>query len=222
MTKYFGKLFSKTLLFFVIGGLTLANWRWPLYLWLGDTAIYRFIWLGLFFILLDMAIEIILGFLREFRLMAEMVSFSKDLHKISNSFYVLTKVTLSNDLKADFVVVGSSGVWIINVKDDSGRVDFNGDDLVQEGVVLKRLLTQVLEKSYYLADILNKKLGRSVKVAPVLVFSSPRADLAVAPKMVRGVYISSRQNIVSLVENTDFQLIDKNTIEEIHKLLKKK
>ncbi|MDO8496666.1 MAG: nuclease-related domain-containing protein [bacterium] len=222
MTKYFGKLFSGSLLLFTIFVLALANWRWPLYLWLGDTAIYRFIWLGLFFIFLDIVIEIILGLFREFKLIAETISFSKDLHKISDSFYILTKVTLSNDLKADFVVVGSSGVWIINVKDDSGKVDFNGDDLVQEGVILKRLLTQVLEKSYYLADILNKKLGHSVKVAPVLVFSSPRADLATAPKMVRGVYISSRQNVVSLIENTDFELIDKNTIEEINKLLKKK
>ncbi len=222
MTKYFGKLFSKVLLLFIIGGLALANWRWPLYLWLGDTTVYRFIWLGLFFIFLDVIIEIILGLFREFRLIVETVSFSKDLHKISDSFYISSKVTLSNDLKADFVVVGSSGVWIINVKDDSGKVDFNGDDLVQEGVILKRLLTQVLEKSYYLADILNKKIGHSVKVAPVLVFSSLGADLVTAPKMVRGVYISSRQNIVSLIENTDFELIDKNTIEEIHRLLRKK
>lgn len=222
MTKYFGQLFSKALLLFIICGLALANWRWPLYLWLGDKPIYRFFWLGLFFIFLDMVIEVLLSLFKEFQLMTETVSFSKDLHKISDGFYILTNVALSNDLKADFVVVGSSGIWIINVKNDSGKVDFNGDDLVQEGVILKRLLTQVLEKSYYLADILNKKLGRSVKVAPVLVFSSPRADLATAPKMVRGVFISSRQNIVSLIENTDFELIDKNTIEEIHKLLKKK
>lgn len=222
MTKYFGQLFSKAFLLFVIGGLALANWRWPLYLWLGDTATYRFIWLGLFFIFLDMIIEIIFSLFKEFPLIAETINFSKDLHRISDSFYILTNVALPNDLKTDFVVVGSSGVWMVNVKDGDGSVDFNGDDLVQNGVVLKGLLAQVLEKSYSLADILNKKPDRSVKVAPVIVFSSPRADLATAPKMVRGVYISSRQNIVSLIENTDFQLIDKNTIEEIPKLLKKK
>lgn len=222
MTKYFGKLFSKTLLLFMIGGLALANWQWPLYLWLGDTQIYRFIWVGLFFLFLDIVIETVLGLLKESRLMTEAVGFSKNLHKISSSFYLSTEVSLSHDLKADFVVVGSSGVWMVSVRDGDGPVDFNGDDLVQEGVVLKRLLTQVLEKSYFLADILNKKLGRNIKVAPILAFSSPRADLTKVPKIVHGVYISSRKNTVSLIENTDFQLIDKNTIEEIHKLLKKK
>lgn len=222
MTRYFGQLFSKTFLVFVISGLALANWRWPLYLWLGDTAIYRFFWLGMFFIFLDIIAEIIVGSFKEFQLMAETINFSKDLHGISDSFHILTNVALYNDLKTDFVVVGSSGVWMVNVKDGDGSVDFNGDDLVQDEVVLKGLLTQVLEKSYSLADILNKKLDRSVKVAPIIVFSSPRADLVTAPKMVRGVYISSRQNVVSLIENTDFQLIDKNTIEEIYKLLKKK
>lgn len=222
MTKYFGTLFSKAVLLFMIGGFVIINWKWPLYLWLGDTTVYRFIWLGLFFVSLDIFIETIFGLFRESRLMAEGIGFSKNIHKVSSSFYLLTKVSLSNDLRADFVVIGSSGAWMVNVKDSDGPVDFNGDDLVQDGVVLKGLLTQVLEKSYSLADTLNKKLGRSVKVAPVIVFSSPRTDLATAPKMVRGVYISSRQNVVSLIENTDFQLIDKNTIEEIHKLLKKK
>lgn len=222
MTKYLGRLLSKALLVFVIIVLALVNWKWPFYLWLGDTALYRFFWLALFFVFLDLVIEIVLGLFREFRLITETVGFSKDLHKISSSFYILTNVALSNDLKADFVVVGSSGVWMINVKDGSGKVDFNGDDLVQEGVILRRLLTQVLEKSYYLADTINKKLGRNIKVAPVLVFSSLGIDLATAPKTIHGVYISSRQNIVSLIENTDFELIDKNTIEEINKLLKKK
>ena len=168
-----------------------------------------------------MVLEIIIGLFKEFQLMAETASFSRNLRKISNSFYVLTRVSLSNDLKADFVVVGSSGVWIINVKDDSGKVDFNGDDLVQDGVILKGLLTQVLEKSYSLADTL-KKSEHDIKVAPVIAFSSPEVDVTSLPKIVHGVYISSRQNIVSVIENTDFQLIDKNTIEEIPKLLKKK
>lgn len=222
MTKYFRNLFSKAALLLIVGGSAFVNWRWPLYLWLGDTVVYRFIWLGLFFVFLDLFIEIILGLFREYRLTVEAVGFSKNIHKVSSSFYLLTKVPLFHDLKADFVVVGSSGVWIINVKDGDGSVDFNGDDLVQNGVILKGLLTQILEKSYYLADILNKKLGHNVKVAPILAFSSPRADLTKVPNIVHGVYISSRKNTVSLIENTDFQLIDKNTIEEIHKLLKKK
>lgn len=222
MTRYFEKLFSKGIPLLLIGGLALVNWRWPFYTWLGDTIVYRFIWLGLFFIFLDIAIEITLGLLKESRLIAEAAGFSKDLHKISSSFYIMTQVTLSNDLRADFVVAGSSGVWVIDVKDNDGKIDFNGDDLVQDGIIMKGSLTQILEESYFLADILNKKLGRSVRVAPVLVFSSPRADVTIVPKIVHGVYVSSRRDIVSLIENTDFQLIDQNTIDEVHEVLKER
>jgi len=220
MFKYTQKLFSNFIISLVLIGVALANWQWPLYGWFGDTAVYRFIWLGIFFVILDIFIEVILYSAKEIRLITETMGFSKDVHKLSDGFHVATKVSLSNNLKADLVVVGSSGVWLIDVKDNDGKIEFNGDDLVQDGLVLKGFATKVLEKSYSLADFLKKKLNRDFRVAPVIAFSSPRANLDLVPKMVKGVYVSSRQNTVSLVENTDFQIIDKNTIEEIYGLIK--
>lgn len=223
MFKYVKKLFYEILGLLIIISIALANWRWPLYDWLDDKVMYRFIWLGIFFILLDIFIEIIISSLKELNLIVESVNFSKDIHKLSKEFYLISKVSLPNSLLADYIAIGSSGIWLIEVKDNGGKIEFNGDDIIQGGTVLKGLTTKVLEKSYTLADFVKKNIKNGdVKVAPVIAFTSSKVNLDSVPKMIKGVYIISRQNTVSLIENTDFQLIDKNMAEEVFKILKNK
>ena len=146
---------------------------------------------------------------------------SRDIRKFSESFRLISKVSLPNNLKADYVVIGSSGIWLLVVKDDKGKITFNGDELDQDTVVLRGLLTRSLEEAYALSGFIKQKLSREFMVTPVIVFSSSQIDLGSVPKVVRGVYLSSRKDIVSIIENTDVQLIDKNTAEEIYKLLQK-
>lgn len=220
MSKFATKLSVNVFLFIILVVAAFINWWQPVYVWFGDTALYRFIWLGIFFVILDIAIEVILGAMEQMRLMAEMIGFGMDLKKISKSFYVIPKAILPNGVRADYIIIGSSGVWLIMVKDDKGKIEFNGDDLTQNGIILKGLLTETLEKSYSLAGLLREKLGREIAVTPVVSFSSHKIDLGSTPKIVRGVYLTLRKDSVALIENTDIQLIDKNTIDSIHKLIK--
>lgn len=221
MFGYLKKLFSNFLVILILIGAAVANWQWPLYVWLDNLTVYRFIWLGIFFVLLDIFIEIIIHSAREVRLITESISFSKNLHKLSDGFHLITKISLPNGLRADFIAVGSSGVWLVDLRSDDGKVEFNGDDLVQNGAVLHGYVVKVLEKSYALSQFLKSNLHRDIKVAPVIAFSSSQAILDSVPKIVKGVYITARTDAVSLVENTDFQITDKNTIEEVFKILKK-
>src|SRR3989344_3705780 len=112
------KLFSYLFLFILVAVAAFVNWWQPIYLWLGDTMIYRFIWLGIFFVLLDIFIELILGLLGEVRLMAEMMIFSREIRKLSDGFLLASKVSLDNKLKAEYVAIGSSGVWLVDVQDN--------------------------------------------------------------------------------------------------------
>lgn len=220
MFQYIQKLFTYSIYLLLVLAVAFANWQWPLYLRFGDTPTFRFIWLGIFFVLADALIELISSSFRQVRLMGEAMGFARDIKKISNSFHVVPGVALLNNLKADYVIVGSSGVWLVTVKDDKGKVEFNGEYLVQDGVVLKELMTKALESSYSLAGVLKKKLGRDITVTPVIAFSSPYANLDGESKNFRGIYVVSRKSVVQLIENTDVQLIDQNTIEEIYKILK--
>lgn len=221
MSKYTKNLIGNLFGMIILISVALVNWLAPLYKWFGDTPVIRFVWLGLFFIILDIFLELIFKSLKDLRLMAETMGFGKDIRKISAGSYVVSKFVLPNHAKTDYIAVGSSGVWLVTVKDDGGKIMFNGDELLQDGVVLGGLITQSLEKAYSLTGFLKEKLGRDIKVAPVIAFSSLQADLSEMPKSVRGVFISSRKDIVSLVENTDFQLVDSKTIEEIYNLIKK-
>ncbi len=221
MAGYFKKLFWYFIGMAAVVGAALANWLWPFYDLTGYTTLTRFIWLGIFFIILDVLIEIILSTGHAIQLMTDNLNFSIDIHKLSEGFQLASKVSLSNNVKADYIAIGSSGVWLVNIKDSGGMISFNGEELVQNEKVLKGLITGSLEKSYSLAQFLKKNLSRDFIVTPVIAFSSLKADLNSVPKTVRGVRISSRPDIVSLIENTDVQLIDQKTSEEIYKLLKK-
>ena len=221
MSKYTGKIFNYIFLLIFLLGITIANWFWPLTLWLGDTPVYRFIWLGIFFVLIDIAFEVIQRSMGQLQLIGDMMGFGRDLKKLEKGFQVLSKTKLPNSAVADYVVVGPSGVWLITVKDKSGKVSFNGDELVQDSAILKGIITQSLQKSYTLSELLKSKLSRDFKVAAVIVFMSPKINLGDMPNMIRGVYITSRQKTNTLIENTDVQILDAGIIEEIVKTLKK-
>lgn len=221
MPKFAQKISLQLFYFIFIILVAFINWWQPVYMWLGDTPVYRFIWLGIFFILLDLFIDNIMQTIRDMRLMGEMLSLGRDIKKISGDFRVSTKLVLPNNVKADYVVVGSSGVWLIDVRGDEGKVSFNGDNIVQGDLVLGGLLTKSLEKAYSLSAFLKENLKKDFTVTPVVAFSSSKIHFESMPKNVRGVYVVSGKDTVPLVENTDVQLIDKNTIEEVHKLLGK-
>ena len=220
MPQYTRKFFGHILTLFVLFVLAIANWFFPLTFWLGDTPIYRFVWLGIFFIFLDIAFEIIQLSKKQVQLMGDMMSFGRNIKKLEKGFQVLSKPKLPNNAVADYVIAGPSGVWLITAKDKEGKVVFNGDDLVQNNVILRGIITQSLEKSYILSELLKSKLNRDFKIAAVITFISPKVDLADTPNMIRGVYITSRQKINDLIENTDVQILDTGTIEEIIKVLK--
>lgn len=220
MFQYIQKLFTYSIYLLLVLGAVFANWQWPLYLRFGNTSTFRFVWLGIFFILADVLIELISRSFRQVRLMGEAMGFGRDIRKISDSFHIVSNVALPNNLKADYVIVGSSGVWLVTVKDDKGKVEFNGEYLVQDSVVLKGLMTKALESSYSLAGVLKEKLSRDIIVTPVIAFSSLYANLDGESKNFRGIYIVGRKSVIQLIENTDIQLIDQNTIEEIYKILK--
>jgi len=221
VNKYFQKIFSYLILMLFAVAAGVANWYWPFYIWFGDTSVYRFIWLGIFFIILDIILEILTRSWEQIKLMSDKMGFANDLKKISSTFHVVSRFVLPNNFRLDHVVIGSSGVWFVNVIDGNGYISFNGEELMQDGKILKGLITQTLENAYSLSGFLKQKLTRDIKVAPVVAFSSSRADLKDMPKEVRGVFITSRKDVVSLIENTDFQLVDQKTIEDIFNILKK-
>lgn len=221
MTKFTTKLATYFVYILILAGIAFVNFSYPLYELFEDTALYRFIWLGIFFVLIDFLFEIFMGASKQVVLLKESFMLGASLKKMSANFHLISNFKLPNGARADYILIGSSGVWLLTVIDDDGKISFNGDDLVRENVVLKGLLARSLEKSFSLANIIKDSIKRNIVVSPVIVFSNNRAVFDSIPKSIRGVYIIAGKDAASLIENTDAQLIDKNTIEEIGKILKK-
>lgn len=221
MTTYIKKTFKSLAGLVCVVVLAIINYFWPLYILFEDTILFRLIWFAIFFLLLEIAMEIIERSIKNLKLAAELMNFSSNLKKVSEGFEVFSKVPLSNNMTADYVVVGSSGIWQITVREGPGKVEFNGEDIVHATRVLKGSITSSIEKSYSLAALLKKELNRDFLVASVIAFSNKWIVMDSITDKIRDVYISKGDNVRKLIEDTDVQILDPKTIKEISALIDK-
>jgi len=215
------KFFRELLWLAMLGAFFYGNWRWPLYDFLGDSPLIRFVWLGIFFLLLNFSIDIFERLIKDFRLIGGDIGLDRNLKKLPREFAVLKRIKLSYGISLDYVVVGPSVIWIFIVEDQEGKVVFDGDELSQDGKILKGLITRALEKLYTLREFLKNHLKRDFGVAPLVIFSNPRADIESVPQVIRGTYVASARTVISLVRDFKGETIDEETRAILIKILKK-
>jgi hypothetical protein len=72
----------------------------------------------------------------------------------------------------DHVVVGPSGVFLVETKSHSGKVTSNGDTLLLNGhAPEKDIIKQTWSQTFHLKNLLKERLGKEIPVKPVLCFS---------------------------------------------------
>jgi len=100
----------------------------------------------------------------------------------------------------DFVVLGPTGIFTIEVKSHRGNIDFNGQKLIRKGIpfygdFLKQALTEAL--SFH--DYIKNKIKQDIFVQSVLVFSSQYAKLNFNPGLINNVFVLTSNDIISFL-----------------------
>ena len=95
----------------------------------------------------------------------------------------------------DHVVVGPGGIFLIETKSHSGKVDANGDILLLNGAPpTKNFLNQTWSQTYHLRDFLKKQTAKEWKVKPILCFT--RAFVSVR-QPVKGIIVVNIRYLVT-------------------------
>ncbi len=125
------------------------------------------------------------------------------LSKLSNEYLVFQDVKFPGKREnIDFVVLGPTGIFTIEVKSHRGKIDFDGKKLVKLKFPLHRdFLKQALSEALLLHDYIKDKSGEYIFVQSVLVFSSQHAKLNFNPGLVNNVCILLGSNIISFLVN---------------------
>lgn len=125
-----------------------------------------------------------------------------ELVKLSDDYMVFQDVKLPRHRdNIDFVVIGSTGFFILEVKSHRGRISFNGDDLLRNGWRFreKNILRQTMNEAMDLHTYLKKRMRRELFIVPILVFSSKWASMRFGFNKVKSVYVIQKRFLNELI-----------------------
>jgi hypothetical protein len=95
-----------------------------------------------------------------------------ELHKLPNGYSVFQDVQIPNRIdNIDFVVLGPTGIFSIEVKNVKGLISFDGKNLLADNKLLenKDVIQQVRDQYWGLHNHLQEKIGNNF-VTPIVVF----------------------------------------------------
>lgn len=137
------------------------------------------------------------------------------LDDLPEEYIHLCDVNLMGKGNIDYVLIGPTGIWTIEVKSHAGYVDFDGTELIRKGELFEKdFLKQAWAEAFSVRDVLKQKTGETYFVQPVIAFSNPRAKMKFGFNKIKGVYVINRKWLSNLI------LKEKGTlkVEEIDKI----
>lgn len=116
----------------------------------------------------------------------------------------------------DYVVVGPTGLFTIEVKSHRGIISFNGVELVRQGRKLEKdFLKQSMSEAMSMHDYLSERLATEIFVKPVIVFSNfAKMNFGLNP--VRNVFVVQKRWLKKFIESqmVSNYLVDRQLIEK--------
>lgn len=115
----------------------------------------------------------------------------------------------------DYVVVGPTGIFTLEVKSHRGQINFDGQRLTRNNLPLEKdFLHQAMGQAISLHGFLQQKLGADIFVKPVIVFSS-YAQMHFGMTPVKNVLVIQKHWLTKLLgEGRYYFPVDRNSIEQ--------
>lgn len=123
-----------------------------------------------------------------------------ELKTLSDEYCVFQDIKMDGGGNIDFVVLGPTGLFAIEVKSHSGEVSFNGRELEINGRPFEKdILKQAKGEALFINNYLKNKLQRDIFVQPVGVLSG-NATMHFGLKPVNGVYVIQKSFLHELLQ----------------------
>lgn len=196
--------------------LIVASIVWPLYGLLGGTGAA----LAIHAVVIAVLIKFLLGVFSRIKVRMQgaggELGVKLTLKGLDDRFRVLGSVVIGNKGDIDFVVIGPTGVWVIEVKSHKGRIRIENGRLLRDGKQFdKNFIRQVWGATYALKDELRGRFPKTLHMQPLVVFSSPYAKLGIEWNKTEDVYVVGLDQLVRLIERQEVQRLTADDIERI-------
>jgi hypothetical protein len=127
----------------------------------------------------------------------------KELENLPKNFTVFQGLKIGKHKgDIDFVVLGPTGIFLLEVKSHKGEIGFNGLDLTLNGKSFngKSPLRQVHGETWALKKYLALHTKKDFFIHSVLVFSNPRAEVHFGYNPIANIYVVDKNSLLGLFE----------------------
>lgn len=123
------------------------------------------------------------------------------LAQLPDHFSVFRGIKLRNNCDIDFIVIGPTGIFTIEVKSHGGVIGFDGHELTHNKTIFpeKNILRQAFSQAMDVHDYLLKTTNKDIFVTPIIVFSNPRAFVRFGLNKVKNVYVIQAKWLLDLI-----------------------
>lgn len=128
----------------------------------------------------------------------------KALEKLPDDFTVFQDVIIGKEKgNIDFVVLGKSGLFILEVKSHKGEISYNGSELTINGRTFrdKNFFRQVHGQTWALKNYLKQQTGEDIFIHSAIVFSSPYARMHFGYNPISNIYIIQKDFLLGLFDH---------------------
>lgn len=138
---------------------------------------------------------------------------------LGKEYFTIRNIFLADTIRIEKVIVGPTGVWVIEPIVVDGKITFRNSELLRNGsIVIPSELEQLKNKSGAVYDMLILRMRKDCTVHPVLMFKNKKADVRCGNEKIGGVYATHEKNLSSLIASFP-KRYNKETLERIQKTI---
>lgn len=143
-----------------------------------------------------------------------------ELNKLGREYICIRQGMDTERGNIDKIVIGPTGIWVLEVKSHTGNITFDGDKLLRNDKALeKNFLKQAYAEAKTLEEFLRNKTGEFMAVNPVVVFSSKFAKLKLGMKQYKGVYVVRKDWLIKLIVGSQSHSLNEDNIEIVNRAI---
>ena len=144
----------------------------------------------------------------------------KNLNVLGNKYKIINNIQNEKG-DVDLVCVGPTGVFVVEVKSQSGFISWN-NEILRNGYPFKKdFIKQAQGEKYYIKNILKEKLGISCDVQGILEFPNAKIDRQTINSPKENIWIGGRGFAKWVILNKGKEYLSNEDIEKIANYLDK-
>lgn len=144
------------------------------------------------------------------------------LKKLPNNFSFISDYSKNHRANIDFVVIGTTGIWTIEVKNWLGNISYKNDSILKNGYpVQNNPLKQAYAEAKQIENLILNSLNLSIPVKPILVFSDQRTTVRFGLNKLEGIYVVGINWLINIITKDQHQYLTNEQCNLIKSEIKK-